>query len=108
LEVKNACPNEGLFLPCGALPQREQIIIKYKATLHGVPGQRIRSSSLCEGALFHTPVRYLNIAIRRKRSFLLTNPDRQVAALQESAAFRGTTDGLLCALMPPWSIGFEI
>jgi hypothetical protein len=55
LEGNNGWPNDALFLPCGALPQREQIVVKYKATLHGVLGQRIRASSLREGALFHAP-----------------------------------------------------
>src|ERR1700730_11015514 len=43
----------GLFSPCGALPQR--LVIKYEAILHGVPGRRIRTSSLRKVALFHAP-----------------------------------------------------
>src|SRR5262245_27645262 len=39
--------------PEGRLPQR--LVIEYKAILHGVPGCRIRTSSLRKGALFHAP-----------------------------------------------------
>src|SRR5215831_2064318 len=35
--------------------QREQIVLKYETTLHRVPGQRIRPSSLRKGSLFHPP-----------------------------------------------------
>src|SRR5262249_40710411 len=45
-------------LSTGALPQREQIIIKYEAALHGVPGQRIWASSVREGLFFHAPTMY--------------------------------------------------
>jgi hypothetical protein len=41
--------------PGGRLAQREEIVIKDKTILHSVPGQRIRASSLCKGALFHAP-----------------------------------------------------
>jgi hypothetical protein len=44
--------NEGSFLTGGALPQREQVIIRYETSLHGIFGCRIRTSSLRKGALF--------------------------------------------------------
>src|ERR1700686_1607113 len=44
-----------LFLTGGALPQREQIIIRYETGLHGIPSCRIGTSSLHKGALFHAP-----------------------------------------------------
>jgi hypothetical protein len=44
-----------LVLTGGALPQREQIIIRYETRLHGIPGCRIRTSSLHKGAVFHAP-----------------------------------------------------